>query len=112
MKRSQNSIQRAVALRYNDEQDATPKVVAKGAGSMAEKIIRIAKERNVPVRQDPDMIQLLSGIDAMQPVPSRLYQAVAEILLYIYQMNEEKLGITRQESFIQSSAPSDPPADL
>lgn len=101
MKRSPGTIQRAVALRYNDEQDATPKVIAKGAGSMAERIIRIAKERDVPVRHDPDMIHMLSGIDTMQPVPPRLYQAVAEILLYIYQMNEAKLGIAQDDSFIQ-----------
>jgi flagellar biosynthesis protein len=97
-KASSKAIQRAVALRYNDEHDATPKVIAKGSGSMAERIIRIAHERNVPVRQDPDMLQMLAGIDVMQPIPPRLFQAVAEILLYIYQMNETKLGIAEEDS--------------
>jgi len=77
-------MKKAVALRYDREKDSAPKVVAKGKGHIGEKIIQIAKEHNIPIKEDPVLVETLSQIEINQEIPPELYQAVAEILVYIY----------------------------
>ncbi|WP_456382935.1 EscU/YscU/HrcU family type III secretion system export apparatus switch protein [Persephonella sp.] len=77
-------MKKAVALRYDREKDRAPKVVAKGKGHIGEKIIQIAKEHNIPIKEDPVLVETLSQIEINQEIPPELYQAVAEILVYIY----------------------------
>jgi flagellar biosynthesis protein len=82
---------RAVALKYKMYENKAPVVVAKGRGIIAEKILEIAKANNIPVREDADLVALLSKVDLMGEIPPELYQVFAEILTYIYTINKKAL---------------------
>ena len=77
----------AAALKYDTRKDSAPKVVAKGRGTVAEKIIEIAKKNNVPIKNDPGLVQILSKLDIDEQIPTELYKAVAEILAFVYSAN-------------------------
>jgi flagellar biosynthesis protein len=72
-----------VALRYDPEKDNAPVVLAKGYGELAERIIKIAKERNIPVVEDKDMISALIRVEVFEEIPPELYRAVAKVLVFI-----------------------------
>jgi FlhB-like protein len=75
----------AVALRYDQESSEAPEVVAKGAGLVAEKIKKIAREHGIPVVENKALARILFKIvEINQMIPENLYQAVAEVLAYIY----------------------------
>ena len=78
---------KAVALKYNGEKDRAPRIMAKGRGNIAEKIIDIAKEHNVPLYEDQNLIQVLEALDLETEIPPELYRAVAEVLAFIYRLN-------------------------
>lgn len=80
---------RAVALKYKMYEDKAPVLVAKGRGMIAEKILEIAKANNIPIREDVDLVALLSKVDLMGEIPSELYQVIAEILAYVYKVNKK-----------------------
>ncbi|TAN45029.1 MAG: flagellar biosynthesis protein FlhB [Nitrospirae bacterium] len=84
--------QKAAALRYNPADDSAPKVVAKGSGFMAERILAVAKEHNIQLKEDPQLIEVLSGLDMYQEIPPELYKAVAEILAFVYKMTKKTAG--------------------
>jgi len=88
--RNQES-QRAVALRYEPKKDRAPKVVAKGRGYLAEKILELARQHNIPVRHDKNLLQVLSRLDLDQEIPGEVYAVVAEILGFIYRLSNRKL---------------------
>lgn len=77
----------AAALEYDAERDAAPRVVARGRAAVAEKIIALAREHNIPVRSDPGLAQLLVQLEIDEQIPLDLYRAVAEILAFVYQAN-------------------------
>jgi flagellar biosynthetic protein FlhB len=77
----------AVALQYVPEHMFAPRVVAKGARLIAEKIKEIAREHDVPIVENKPLAQALyKGIEVGQEVPAELYSAVAEILAYVYRL--------------------------
>lgn len=78
---------KAVALRYEKLKDRAPKVVAKGGGFIAEKIIEIARQNNIPIKEDPDLIELLYKLDIYDEIPEELYKVVAEVFAYIYKIS-------------------------
>lgn len=78
----------AVALRYDPEATIVPSVVGKGVGDVAERILALAKENGIPVRNDPDLLELLSGVQIGESIPPELYEVVAEVLTYLYQLND------------------------
>lgn len=78
---------RAVALKYDPKGGGAPTVVAKGKGALAERIISLAKKGNVPVREDVNLVRVLSRLNVDQEIPPELYQAVAAILAFLYRMN-------------------------
>jgi len=83
--------QRAVALKYDlAKSNAAPKVLAAGKGIIAEKILEMARERNIPLYKDPELVEVLSQLDVGTEIQPELYQAVAEVLIYIYKMNQKK----------------------
>jgi len=89
MKKDNNSTHKsALSLKYKKGRDFAPKVTAKGKGWVAEKIIKMAHENNIPVREDKDLLNLLSEIDVGQEVPESLYKVVAELLAWVYQLNQ------------------------
>lgn len=83
----------AVALKYRPKVDRAPKLLAKGKGKVAEKIIEIAKEHNIYIHKDPDLIEILSQLDLYEEIPSELYIVISELLLFVYSLNrKEKPG--------------------
>lgn len=79
---------RAVALRYDADALPAPSVVAKGQGEIARRILDLAAEHDVPVRRDGDLLQLLSACELGDEIPVELYGAVAELLAYLYELNQ------------------------
>jgi flagellar biosynthesis protein len=77
----------AVALRYDGEGGSAPELVAKGKGEIAEAILSSARANGVPVREDADLLELLSACDLGQEIPTELYAVVAELLTYLYRLN-------------------------
>ena len=77
----------AIALRYAPEAGAAPKIVAKGDGFVAEEILRVARENDVPLRQDPALAGALATLDVGAQIPPELFRAVAEVLAFVYKMN-------------------------
>lgn len=86
MKKNEKTV--AAALKYDTQKDAAPKVIAKGQGIIAEKIIELARKNNVPIKSDPNLVQILSRLDINEQIPVELYKAVAEILAFIYSAND------------------------
>lgn len=82
--------QKAVALGYDKKQDAAPKVLASGHGLIAQKIIEIAKDSNIPLHKDSDLIEILSILEIDEYIPVEVYSVVAEVFTYIYEQNEKK----------------------
>lgn len=77
----------AVSLKYRHESDSAPRVTAKGKGKIAEKIIKIAKEHDIYIHEDPDLIEVLSQLDINDEIPPELYLVVAELLAFVYSLN-------------------------
>jgi flagellar biosynthesis protein len=65
-------------------------IKAKGRGSVAEKIIQLAADHNIPIKQDPDLVEMLVQLDIEQEIPPELYRVVAEILAFVYNLNQAK----------------------
>lgn len=82
----------AVALSYEPE-DGAPRVVASGTGYLAEKIIEKAKESHVPLHQDSKLAETLSKLEIGDAIPPELYHVVAEILVFVDDMEHLKKKI-------------------
>ena len=79
---------RAVALRYDAGQDGAPHLVAKGDRLLAERIIELAQEHGIHIYEDPDLVALLAKLDIDTEIPEELFQAVAEVLAFVYRLNQ------------------------
>jgi flagellar biosynthesis protein len=80
---------KAVALKYEAEKDAAPRVIAKGRDFIAEKIIEAARAHSVPLHEDKNLVQVLEALDLDTEIPPELYRAVAEVLAFIYRLNKK-----------------------
>lgn len=87
MKSEKEKIKSAVALEY-DPSDEAPKIIATGKGILAEKIIEKAKEANVPIHQDDKLAKTLSKLEIGDMIPPELYNAVAEVLVFVDAMDK------------------------
>ena len=76
-------IQKAAALQYNASKDAAPKLLAKGEGILAKKIIQKAKEFDVPVFANEALVDSLVTMEIESEIPSALYQTVAELFAWL-----------------------------
>jgi flagellar biosynthesis protein len=76
---------RAVALNYDHDTMGAPVVLAKGKGTVAEKIIALAAEHGIPVKEDPVLVKALEQLELGDQIPPELYRVVAEILVFIMQ---------------------------
>ena len=85
-----NKSKKAAALRYNQARDSAPAVVAKGRGKLAEKIIAVAAANQVPMVEDPNLIQMLEVLDLDTHIPPELYRAVAEVLAFVYRLDRQR----------------------
>ncbi len=88
-KQKKHKIKKAVALKYNAVEDNAPRVSAKGQGAVAEKIIEIAKESGVPIKEHGDLVEILSRLDLNVEIPPETYVIVAEILSWVYRLNRK-----------------------
>lgn len=86
---------RAIALRYDQGQDAAPTVVATGQGLVADKIVELARESGVPVESNPDLADALAEVQIGTAIPEELYPVVAEVLVFISRMNKQR-GTSRK----------------
>ncbi|MGB9710372.1 MAG: EscU/YscU/HrcU family type III secretion system export apparatus switch protein [Thermodesulfovibrio sp.] len=77
---------KAVALKYDKERDTAPKVVAKGRGWIADKIIELARQHGIPLKEDEALVEVLSKLPLYEEIPVELYKAVAEILVFVYKI--------------------------
>ncbi|NCU16263.1 EscU/YscU/HrcU family type III secretion system export apparatus switch protein [Pallidibacillus pasinlerensis] len=80
----------AVALTYTGEDNAAPVIKAKGKGMVAEQIIQLANEHNVPIYEDKALVELLGQLDLNETIPEELYKAVAEVLAFIYRLDRKE----------------------
>lgn len=82
----EREIKQAVALRYDAENERAPRVVASGTGSAAEAILCAAEEHGIPVEEDEALLGLLAGCEIGEEIPPELYEAVAELLNWLYRL--------------------------
>jgi flagellar biosynthesis protein len=82
--RKKNPRKSAVALRYDRANMSAPKVVAKGKGTVAERLIALARENDIPIVEDRLLVEMLDKLNVNQDIPGEMYQVVAEILVAIY----------------------------
>lgn len=80
-------ISKAVAIEYERGVDDAPRVTASGKGAIAEQILSIAFERGIKVREDAELVEILSLVEIDSPIPLEAFAAVAEILAFVYQAN-------------------------
>ncbi|HEY0294259.1 MAG TPA: EscU/YscU/HrcU family type III secretion system export apparatus switch protein [Bordetella sp.] len=80
----------AVAVSY-DEHDASPRVVAKGYGKLADTIVRAAREHGLYVHESSELVGLLMQVDLDSHIPPQLYLAVAELLAWLYRLESRGL---------------------
>ena len=78
---------RAAAVRYEKGADAAPKLVAAGAGRLADRILALAAEAGVPVREDAALADALARLQVDLDIPPDLYAAVAEALVWAYSLD-------------------------
>ena len=77
--------QLAVALHY--DKTGAPRVVAKGRGSLGEKIIEVAKAHNIPIEENEVLAGALSNVELDDEIPAELYKAVAEVLVFVLRLS-------------------------
>lgn len=82
-----NPTELAIAVQYEPDTMAAPVVVAKGAGLLAQRIRKLALENGIPIVEKKPLAQALyKEVDVNQPIPAKMYAAVAEVLAYVYQL--------------------------
>ena len=80
---------KAAALKYNQLIDKAPKLIAKGQGSVAEEIIKRAKEHNIFIKEDSDLVEVLYTLDINDEIPESLYMVIARLLTELYELNKK-----------------------
>ncbi|MDE0881397.1 MAG: EscU/YscU/HrcU family type III secretion system export apparatus switch protein [Myxococcota bacterium] len=80
----------AVALRYNDDEEGAPRLMAKGQRVMAEKIKEVARQFGVPIMRNVPLAHALHDLDIGEEIPEELYEAVAEVLNFVYELESQE----------------------
>ncbi|MBV1789363.1 EscU/YscU/HrcU family type III secretion system export apparatus switch protein [Marinobacterium sp. D7] len=75
---------RAIALKYDPETGAAPRVTAKGSGLIAEQIIKLAREHDVHIYESPELLEVLIRLELGDEIPESLYRAIAEVIAFAY----------------------------
>jgi len=88
VKKKEQNILKAAAISYDINKDEAPKIIASGQGTIAEKIIEAAREHDIAIEENQDIIDVLVQLNIGEEIPAELYQAVAEILSFIYHLEE------------------------
>ncbi len=85
----ENTLDKAVALLYDEDKSDAPRVIASGKGIIAQKIIETAREAGIHIQEDANLVEILSKVPVGQDIPVELYQTIAEILSFVYQVNDK-----------------------
>ncbi|HLR71804.1 MAG TPA: EscU/YscU/HrcU family type III secretion system export apparatus switch protein [Pseudogracilibacillus sp.] len=80
---------KAAALSYDQATDSSPRLTAHGKGLVADQIIETAKKNNIPVLVDESLVELLANLNIDEAIPSELYEAVAEVFAFVYQLDQQ-----------------------
>ena len=83
-----SNIPEAAALKYDIEKDNAPNLIAKGKGELAKKIISQAEKNNIPIEEDEDIVEVLLQLELGAEIPEELYQTVAELLSFIFEIDD------------------------
>lgn len=81
---------KAVALKYHPQIKNAPTIIATGKGKVADKIVKIAREHNIFIHDDPDLVEVLARLDLNEEIPADLYVVVSELLAFVYGLNREE----------------------
>ena len=95
LKLPEQSKLKAVAIKYDVKKDNAPRIMAAGRGLVADQILKLADEHNVPFCEDPDLVALLSKLQFDYEIPPELYSLVAEVLAFVYEL--EKLNKKKKQ---------------
>ena len=79
----------AAALVYDPTQPGAPEIVATGRGVVAEQIVALARENDIPLHQDPGLVEALARLDVGTVIPRELYVVVAEVLAFVYAVDAD-----------------------
>ena len=79
---------KAVALKYKAYEENAPKVIAKGKGEIAKKIIEKAKKFDVPLFQNEELADMLLNVEVGEEIPPKMYEAVVEVFVWLYKLEE------------------------
>jgi flagellar biosynthesis protein len=93
-----NFIKKATALQYDQLNNNAPVVTAKGKGDIANNIIEVAKQNDIPIKKDEDLLNMLSQIELNKEIPVELYKAVSEVFSFIYGITNEKGELITKEN--------------
>lgn len=88
-KKGQTDIKKAAALKYDKGKSAAPTLAAKGRGELAERILEVAKEHDIPIHSDADLVEILENLELEEEIPLEVYAVVAEVFAYLYKVNKE-----------------------
>lgn len=81
---------KVVAIKYEEVKDEVPTIIAKGIGKVAEKIIEIAKENNIPIMHQTKLVNELYSLDIPSEIPEDMYLIVAKIIVYVMKLNNKE----------------------
>src|SRR6056297_3065034 len=81
-----DEVEEAAALKYDPDEGPIPKVVAQAKGELARRIVEIALENDIPIYKDEKLVEKLLELDYYSEIPPELYKAVAEVIVYVYQL--------------------------
>ncbi len=90
MKNNEYKNKKAVALSYKENEDIAPRVIAKGKGEIAEKIIETGEKSKIQIYEDGNLIEDLLKLELYDEIPPELYEAVAEIILFVHSLDKKK----------------------
>ena len=88
-KNNKDKNKKAAALQYDIDKDNAPKIIASGKGDIAQKILEKAKEENIKIEKDQDLVEILVQMEIGEEIPPELYEVIAEILSFIYNLEEK-----------------------
>ena len=81
-----------IAIALNYDETSAPRVTAKGRGLVAEEILKLAAENDIPIKEEPEIIELLATVELGDQIPEALYVAVAEVIAFAYSLKGQHVG--------------------
>jgi len=90
MKTKETKNNSAVAIKYDMQTVGVPTVVAKGKGEIADKIIELARESEVHIHENPELLEVLIKLEIGDEIPEALYRAIAEVIAFTYELKTKK----------------------